>query len=84
MEYQEWNELRRKMAVEIFVSEAAEMMIPADESRRAALARMAKSDSARHPEDQGNTAVQQWRNLEHAAGAALIALEKLGMRVVAA
>jgi hypothetical protein len=84
MEHKEWNELRRKMAVEMFVSGATDMMIPADEARRTALACMEKSDGATAPGEQGSTAVQQWRSLERSAGDALIALEKLGMRVVAA
>ena len=84
MEQKVWNELRRKMAVEMFVIDSADVMIPADEARKNAAARIEKSDRAKSAAEHCDSAVQQWRNLEHSAGTALIAIEKLEMRVVAA
>ena len=78
MEYKVWSELKRKMAVEIFVMNATDMMIPADMARENALAIMARSDAAKSPDEQHNPKVQNWRSIEYSAGQALIALEKLG------
>lgn len=80
MGYEKWRALSREMAVRAFVSDAAEMMIPAHEAEKAARARIERSDAAA-PQEQWSRAMQDWRTLERAMGNALIALEKLGYTV---
>ena len=78
MDHKEWSDLKRRMAVEIFAMNAAEVMIPYAQARENALAIAALSDAAQSPQEQHATKVQNWRSIEYSAGQALIALEKLG------
>lgn len=80
MDYEEWQALRREMAVRAFVIDAGEMMITASEAEQTARARMARADAAVGG-GQFHPAVQEWRSLERAMGNALIALDKLGYTV---
>lgn len=68
MTYDEWNALSEQLAVETILSAAGEQMIPREDMHP----RIA------HWKEAGD---QRWHTAVHSAGAALIALEKLGYTV---
>lgn len=80
METAAWVTLTREMAVEAFAMEAAEMYLPLENGRNEARRRMLLSEQ---PNNDFAPGIQEWRNLEHMMGAAILALEKLGYKIVA-
>jgi len=68
MEHKEWNELKRKMAIEVITLDLCERMVPYKEGVERAKAAL----EAGH---------QKAQEVEHRMGQALVALEKLGHKV---
>lgn len=77
-EYKEWDALRKKVAVEMYIMDATDMMVPADEARTMAERRMQEAHACTGAEC-GATHIQKWLLLGRSAGSAIIAMEKLGL-----
>ena len=68
MEHKEWNELKRKMAIEVITLDLCETMVPCKEGVERAKAAL----EAGHPKAQ---------EVEYRMGQALIVLEKFGYKI---
>ena len=78
MEYNEWCELSRRMAVEYYAIEQSDLMVPAATARAAAEQMAAKERTI------GTPVSQRWNSIVWSMGTALLALEQLGMAVTPA